>query len=93
MAKKLHLKRCKSCNQWTDGGKPNCEHCGSELNKVEKEEIRKRKQIDDIHVPVWRTNADDPTWLKVLKVPVQMVQLVLYGIVAFLIYLSTVFAH
>lgn len=93
MAEKLHLKRCSSCNQWTDGDLKACEHCGHEHNKAYKEALHKRRQAEDIHIPVWRTKPEDPVWLKVVKRPVQAVQLALYGIVAFLIYLSTAFAH
>lgn len=88
-----HLKRCKECNRWTDGSEKICVYCGHDHNKIHREEVKKRKENGDLTVPVLRVNESDPLWLKIAKRPVQLVQLILYGIIAFLVYLSTAFAH
>lgn len=88
-----HLKRCKHCTEWTDGSLDACTHCGHELDKEYKAEVQKRLELGDPRMPVIRVREGDPLWLKALKRPVQLVQLVLYGIIALLVYLTTVFAH
>ncbi len=88
-----HLKRCKECNQWTDGTSAICECCGHDHNKVYREEVAKRKLNGDLTVPVLKIKESDPLWLKIVKKPIQVFQLILYAIIGFLIYLSTAFAH
>jgi len=89
----MHVKRCPECDEWTDAKLDNCTHCGFPIHEARRSEIKKRRQVDDIHIPIWRINKDDPFWLKIFKRPVQLVQLALYLIVAFFIYLATAFAH
>lgn len=88
-----HLKRCAQCGKWTDGSLEYCAFCGYEHDREYKKEVKKRRDRGDLRIPILRINPSDPTWLKVLKRPVQVVQLVLYAIIAFLVYLSTAFAH
>jgi hypothetical protein len=88
-----HLKRCKECNRWTDGTEKICAYCGHDHNRVYREEIQKRKLNGDLSVPLLKINETDPLWLKIIKKPIQVIQLVLYGCIAFLVYLSTAFAH
>jgi len=88
-----HLKRCKQCNKWTDGDLAFCSYCGFEHNLEANKEKEERKKKGDIDVPILRIHDTDPTWLKVVKRPFQVIQLVLYAIIGFLIYLSTAFAH
>ncbi len=88
-----HLKRCTYCEQWTDGAKEYCEHCGHEHDKQHKEEVKKRTERGDPRLPIIQVQSHDPIWLKILKRPVQVAQLILYAFIAFLVYLTTVFAH
>lgn len=88
-----HLKRCKACGKWTDGTLSFCTFCGYEHDREYKKEVQKRKDAEESRIPILRIHDSDPTWLKILKRPIQMVQLVLYAIIAFLVYLSTAFAH
>lgn len=88
-----HLKRCKSCSKWTDGASEFCLYCGFEHDKVANEERQARAEKGDHRVPIIQVYPNDKTWVKILKRPVQLVQLILYGIIAFLVYLTTVFAH
>lgn len=67
--------------------------CGFEHDKKAEEERRLRAEKGDHRVPIIAVNPDDSAWIKILKRPIQLVQLVLYAIVAFLVYLTTVFAH
>lgn len=91
--KNLHLKRCPKCENWSDVKTELCPKCGFELLKQKRAEIDKRMKTDDIRIPIWRTTKDDSFWLLLIKRPVQFVQLILYSIVGFLVYLSTSFAH
>ncbi|MEQ9186890.1 MAG: hypothetical protein RLP15_04090 [Cryomorphaceae bacterium] len=88
-----HLKRCAQCENWTDGSLTHCTFCGHEHDQQYKAEIKKREDQGDPRVPIIQVRNEDPLWLKVFKRPVQIVQLILYAIVAFLVYLTTVFAH
>lgn len=88
-----HLKRCEHCNAWTDGNKTHCEHCRGELNEVYKREVKAREDQGDPRLPIIQIKANDPTWVKIAKRPIQLVQLVAYAIIAFLVYLTTIFAH
>lgn len=89
----IHEKRCPSCGQWTDGHQSLCTHCGYDHKEEQRTAFKRRREVDDLHIPIWRSEPSDPWWLTIAKRPVQLVQLVLYGIVAFLIYLGTAFAH
>ena len=93
MSDSTHLKRCAYCEKWTVGAQEFCTYCGHEHDKQYKEEIKKRIERGDPRVPIIKVNDEDPFWVKIWKRPVQVVQLVLYAIVAFLVYLTTVFAH
>ncbi|MDP4662388.1 MAG: hypothetical protein NWS74_01890 [Salibacteraceae bacterium] len=88
-----HLKRCKECNRWTDGKSAICAYCGHDHDKVYREEVEKRKLNGDVSVPVLKINESDALWLKIVKKPIQVFQLILYALIGFLIYLSTAFAH
>lgn len=88
-----HQKRCKNCNHWFNGIEKTCPKCGEEHNKKYRQEIENRKLNGDLTVPVWKIHDNDPLWLIVIKKPVQVIQLMLYAIIAFLVYLSTAFAH
>lgn len=88
-----HLKRCSSCGKWTDGAMHQCLFCGEEHDKQYKEERRIRSEKGDHRVPILMIHPEDKLWLKIVKRPIQLVQLVLYAIIAFLVYLTTVFAH
>lgn len=88
-----HLKRCADCNQWTDGSLDKCSHCGAQLDKKYKEEIKRREEMGDPRLPIIQIDKSDPIWIKVIKRPIQLVQIVVYAIIAFLVYLTTVFAH
>jgi len=93
MSSEIHLKRCPSCDQWTNSKLEQCESCGFEIHAARRAEVNKRREVDDIHIPIWRIKETDPTWLKAVKRPIQIVQLLLYTIVGFFIYLSTSLAH
>ena len=88
-----HQKRCANCGKWTDGSLNNCTFCGFEHDQRYKQEVRKREERGDPRVPIIQVNENDPLWLKIIKRPVQLIQLILYAIIAFLVYLSTAFAH
>ena len=88
-----HLKRCKNCNNWTDGKLDNCSFCGAELDAEYKKEIQKRNDLGDPKVPLIQIHEHDPFWVKIAKRPIQVAQLIFCAIIAFLIYLTTTFAH
>ena len=89
----IHVKKCQACGIYTDAKIENCAHCGHLIHETRRKELKKRGAVEDIHIPIWRINKEDPIWLQILKRPIQLVQLMLYGIVAFFIYLATAFAH
>ena len=89
----MHLRGCPKCQSWMDAEIETCPTCGFELLKERRAEIKKRQEVDDLHIPIWRINISDPLWLKIVKRPIQIVQLLLYAIVGFFIYLSTSLAH
>ena len=89
----FNLKRCPSCDSWTNSKLDSCESCGFEIHAERRKEIAKRRKAEDLHVPIWRIKPNDPVWLKIIKRPIQIVQLLLYTIVGFFIYLSTSLAH
>lgn len=88
-----HQKRCPDCNEWFDASLDICNHCGFEHRKKIKKELQKRRDLSDFSVPIWQVHPNDPIWLQIVKRPIQVVQLILYAIVAFFIYLSTACAH
>jgi len=94
MAKRQnHQRRCKECGHWHEASLKHCPECGAEQNKEVRAEVKKRLQVEDISVPVWRISPDDPLLMKIVKKPVQILQLILWAIIGFLVYLSTAFAH
>jgi len=88
-----HLKRCKNCREWTNGKLDHCTFCGAELDAEYKKEIQKRIDLGDPKVPLLQVHDHDPVWLKLVKRPIQVAQLIFYAIIAFLVYLTTTFAH
>jgi hypothetical protein len=58
-----------------------------------KREIQKRNDLGDPKVPLIQIHEHDPFWVKIAKRPIQVAQLIFYSIIAFLIYLTTIFAH
>ena len=88
-----HLKRCKNCGKWTDGKLDHCNHCDHELDVEYKKEVQKRMDLGDPKLPIIQVRDHDPFWLKIAKRPIQEAQLILYAIMAFLVYLTTTFAH
>lgn len=88
-----HIKKCKQCGEWTDGNRNTCSFCGTELDSQYKKEIQRRIDLGDPTVPLIQVNDDDPLWMKIAKRPIQVAQLIFYAVLAFLVYLTTIFAH
>lgn len=93
MARVTLTRKCPKCSEWTEGNEPVCLKCGHDFKQAHQVEIQKRLNTDDLHIPVWRIKPQDGVWLRILKRPVQVIQLMLYAVISFLVYLSTAFAH
>lgn len=83
-----HQVKCLNCNEWTSGKKKHCESCGS-LTKQPEEKNSKRLE-DPLKLQFIKINKDDGSLVILGKRIVQFGQLILYAIISFLVWISSV---
>lgn len=83
-----YLKKCEHCQQWTDGNKAFCGHCGEILDKKYREERAELEREQQEQSPMMRfvklKKAENSPFWKWVETMIRSGQMVIVFLIAFI---------